>query len=256
MAQHGKVFLVGAGPGDPDLLTLKAVKAIAQADVLLVDDLVNPEILQHAQRSARVIHVGKRGGCQSTSQEFIERLMVLGARAGRCVVRLKGGDPYLFGRGGEERAHLRAHGVVVEVVSGITSGMAAAASVGIALTHRAHSQGVIFATGHSKHDAVQPNWQALVDTNMTLVIYMGIARCRQLQCSLLKAGMAASMPVAVIQSATLPVQARLLTTLMSLSQDLQESGLGSPSIIVIGEVVRYADALDALALAGLKQALR
>ncbi|AMP11729.1 uroporphyrinogen-III C-methyltransferase [Collimonas arenae] len=247
--------MVGAGPGDPDLLTLKAVKAIAQADVLLVDDLVNPEILQHAQRAARVIHVGKRGGCQSTSQEFIERLMALEARAGQCVARLKGGDPYLFGRGGEERAHLLAQGVTVEVVPGITSGMAAAASAGIAVTHREHSQGVIFVTGHSKHDSVQPNWQALVDANMTLVIYMGIARCRQLQSSLLEAGMARSMPVAVIQSATLPTQVRLQTTLERLSQDLHNSGLGSPSIIVVGEAVRYADALGAIELDGLQLAL-
>ncbi|SFI05935.1 uroporphyrin-III C-methyltransferase [Collimonas sp. OK307] len=240
--QAGKVMLVGAGPGDPDLLTLKAVKAIAQADVLLVDDLVNPEVLVHAQDSARVIHVGKRGGCQSTSQEFIERLMVVEAQAGHCVVRLKGGDPYLFGRGGEERAHLRRQGVTVEVVPGITSGMAAAASIGIAATHRDYSQGVIFVTGHGKNEVTQPNWKALVAAGMTLVVYMGVARCGQLQRSLLEAGMAGSMPVAVIQSATLAAQAQLLTNLDQLPQALHDSGLGSPSIIVIGEVVRCADA--------------
>ncbi|WP_442783253.1 uroporphyrinogen-III C-methyltransferase [Collimonas fungivorans] len=242
MKAQGKVMLVGAGPGDPDLLTLKAVKAIGQADVLLVDDLVNPEVLMHAQDRARVIHVGKRGGCQSASQEFIERLMVLEAQAGHCVVRLKGGDPYLFGRGGEERAHLRRHGVTVEVVPGITSGMAAAASVGISATHRDHSQGVIFVTGHGKSEGAQPNWKALVAANMTLVVYMGVARCAQLQRSLLEAGMAGAMPVAVIQSATLPAQAQLLTSLARLPQALHDSGLGSPSIIVIGEVVRCADA--------------
>lgn len=241
MKPQGKVMLVGAGPGDPDLLTLKAVKAIAQADVLLVDDLVNPEVLMHAQGRARVIHVGKRGGCQSASQEFIERLMVLEAQAGHCVVRLKGGDPYLFGRGGEERAHLRRQGVAVEVVPGITSGMAAAASIGISATHRDHSQGVIFVTGHGKSESAQPNWEALVAAGMTLVVYMGVARCAQLQRSLLAAGMAAAMPVAVIQSATLATQAQLLTSLGQLPQALQDSGLGSPSIIVIGEVVRCAD---------------
>jgi len=255
MKPQGKVMLVGAGPGDPDLLTLKAAKAIAQADVLLVDDLVNPEVLVHAQGSARVIHVGKRGGCQSTSQDFIERLMVLEAQAGHCVVRLKGGDPYLFGRGGEERAHLLRQGVAVEVVPGITSGMAAAASIGVAATHRDHSQGVIFVTGHGKDESTQPNWAALAAAGMTLVVYMGVARCAQLQRSLLQAGMAATMPVAVIQSATLPTQAQLLTTLAQLPQALHDSGLGSPSIIVIGEVVRCADAFADIGLDNLQRAM-
>ncbi|SFA92435.1 uroporphyrin-III C-methyltransferase [Collimonas sp. OK607] len=251
--QTGKVMLVGAGPGDSDLLTLKAVKAIARADVLLVDDLVNPEVLVHAQATARVIHVGKRGGCQSTSQEFIERLMVVEAQAGHCVVRLKGGDPYLFGRGGEERAHLLQQGVTVEVVPGITSGMAAAASIGIPATHRDYSQGVIFVTGHGKNETTQPNWKALVAAGMTLVIYMGVARCGQLQRSLLEAGMAGSMPVAVIQSATLATQAQLLTNLDQLPRALHDSGLGSPSIIVIGEVVCCADAFAEIDLDNLLQ---
>ena len=125
MTSHNpaKVFLVGAGPGDPDLLTIKAANAIASADVLLVDDLVNPAVLEHARFDARIVHVGKRGGCQSTPQEFIERLMVAEARAGNCVVRLKGGDPFIFGRGGEEREHLMAAGIDVEVVNGISSGL-------------------------------------------------------------------------------------------------------------------------------------
>ncbi|WP_420868208.1 uroporphyrinogen-III C-methyltransferase [Collimonas pratensis] len=256
MTMHtGKVILVGAGPGDPELLTLKAVKAIAQADVLLVDDLVNPAILQHAPERARIVHVGKRGGCRSTSQEFIQRLMVLEAHDGHCVVRLKGGDPYLFGRGGEERAYLRQAGVTVEVVPGITSGMAAAASIGIAPTHRDHSQGVIFVTGHGKNEGAQPNWPALVASGLTLVIYMGVARCRELQRALLDAGMAATMPVAVVQSATLPTQAQLLTSLGRLPQDLLESGLGSPSIIVIGEVVRCAVGFGDIGLEQMQQAL-
>lgn len=255
MVQAGKVILVGAGPGDPELLTLKAVKAIAQADVLLVDDLVNPAILQHAQERARIIHVGKRGGCRSTSQEFIQRLMVLEAHGGHCVVRLKGGDPYLFGRGGEERTYLRQAGVAVEVVPGITSGMAAAASIGIAPTHRDHSQGVIFVTGHSKNETAQLNWPALAASGLTLVIYMGVARCRELQRQLLATGMAASMPVAVVQSATLPAQAQLLTCLGRLPQDLSASGLGSPSIIVIGEAVRCADAFTDIGLERMQQAL-
>ena len=148
----GKVFLVGAGPGDPELLTLKAVRAIAQADVLLVDDLVNPLVLEHARRDARIVQVGKRGGCQSTPQQFIERLMVSESLAGNVVVRLKGGDPFMFGRGGEEIAALEAAGIEYEVLNGITAGLAGPTSVGIPLTHRDFCHGVAFITGHTKSE--------------------------------------------------------------------------------------------------------
>ena len=154
--QCGKVYLVGAGPGDPELLTLKAVRAIAQADVILIDDLVNPEVLVHANAAARIVQVGKRGGCVQTPQEFIERLMLSEAQAGHCVVRLKGGDPFIFGRGGEERAHLQAQGIAVEVVNGISSGLAAPSSIGIPLTHRDWSQGAIFITGHPASSVAAP----------------------------------------------------------------------------------------------------
>lgn len=241
MSKPGKVTLVGAGPGDPELLTLKAVKAIGQADVLLIDDLVNPEILAYAPASARVIEVGKRGGCKSTPQDFIERLMIAEARAGHHVVRLKGGDPYLFGRGGEERAHLRAHGLEVDVVPGISSGLAAPASIGVPLTHRAWSQGAVFVTGHGKDAASEPNWTALAQSRLTLVIYMGVARCDAIQAGLLAGGAAASTPVAVVQSASRAGQRQLLTTLGELPSALRQSGLGSPSIIVVGDVVRCAD---------------
>lgn len=237
----GKVILVGAGPGDPDLLTIKAVKAIRAAEVLLVDDLVNPDILAHAEPSARVVHVGKRGGCQSTPQEFIERLMIAEARAGRCVVRLKGGDPFIFGRGGEERAHLMAQGIPVEVVNGISSGLAAPSAIGVPLTQRGITQGVIFVTGHGQRDDAMPDWRALARLDMTLVIYMGIARCGEIQAALLAGGKRADTPAAVIRAATTASQAHLITTLGELPQALAESGLGSPSIIVIGDVVRCAE---------------
>lgn len=172
MNHQGSVTLVGAGPGDPELLTLKAVRAIEGAEVLLIDDLVNPAILAFAPASARVIEVGKRGGCASTPQEFIERLMIAEARAGHRVVRLKGGDPCMFGRGGEERASLRAQGIAVEVIPGISSGLAAPTSIGIPVTHRRWSQGVTFVTGHGKDAASEPNWRALAQSNLTLVIYM------------------------------------------------------------------------------------
>lgn len=244
MAQLGSVTLVGAGPGDPDLLTLKAVRAIARATVLLMDDLVNPAVLAHAAPGVRVVEVGKRGGCASTPQAFIERLMLAEARAGQHVVRLKGGDPYLFGRGGEERAYLRSHGVEVTVIPGISSGLAAPSAIGVPLTHRAWSQGAIFVTGHGKEGAAEPNWAALAQSRLTLVIYMGVARVAAIQAGLLAGGMAPGTPVAVVQSASLPAQRQLLSTLQALPDDLQGSGLASPSIIIVGEVVRCADAWD------------
>lgn len=243
---QGYVTLVGAGPGDPDLLTLKAVKAIASADVVLIDDLVNPAILAHAAPGVRVVEVGKRGGCASTPQAFIERLMLAEARAGLHVVRLKGGDPYLFGRGGEERAYLRSRGVRVEVVPGISSGLAAPSVIGVPLTHRSWSQGAIFVTGHGKDAASEPNWAALAKSGLTLVIYMGVARVASIQAGLLAGGMAPGTPVAVVQSASCDAQRQLLSTLQDLPVALQASGLGSPSIIVVGEVVRCADAWDGL----------
>ncbi|MES3021039.1 MAG: uroporphyrinogen-III C-methyltransferase [Pseudomonadota bacterium] len=251
MECKAKVYLVGAGPGDPELLTLKAVKAIAAAEVLLVDDLVNPEILAHARSDARIVHVGKRGGCQSTPQAFIERLMVSEATAGKCVVRLKGGDPFIFGRGGEERAHLMAAGIEVVVINGISSGLAAPAAIGVPLTHRDWSSGAVFVTGHDRKDeagnARSPDWALLAQTGLTLVIYMGVARCRQIQAGLLAGGMSPATPVAVVQSATGAAQQHLLTTLCSLPDDLASSRIGSPSIIVVGDVVRCADAVQVLA---------
>jgi uroporphyrin-III C-methyltransferase len=232
-------------------LTLKALRAIGAADVLLVDDLVNPAVLAHAAQGARIIHVGKRGGCRSTSQQFIERLMLLEARAGRCVVRLKGGDPFIFGRGGEERAFLMAAGIEVDVISGISSGLAAPSALGVPLTHRDWSAGAIFVTGHERADqagaARTPDWAALARTGLTLVIYMGVARCRQIQAALLAGGKAPETPVAVIESASMPGQTHLLSTLGALAIDLAASGLGSPSIMVIGDVVRCAFPIEQIA---------
>ncbi|MBU1360485.1 MAG: uroporphyrinogen-III C-methyltransferase, partial [Gammaproteobacteria bacterium] len=179
---HGSCTLVGAGPGDPELLTLKAVKAIAAATVLFVDDLVSDEVLVHARPNARIVHVGKRGGCKSTPQAFIERLMITAVEEGETVVRLKGGDPFIFGRGGEEVEHLRDAGIDVQVVNGITSGLAAVTALGIPLTHREHAQGVVFVTGHARGghaaDGHPTDWRQLAatarDARLTLVIYMGV----------------------------------------------------------------------------------
>jgi uroporphyrin-III C-methyltransferase len=237
----GKVTLVGAGPGDPDLLTLKALKAIQSATVLLVDDLVSAEVVAHAPSGARVVYVGKRGGCKSTPQAFIEKLMLMAAREGEHVVRLKGGDPFIFGRGGEEVEHLRAAGIEVEIVNGITSGLAAATSLGVPLTHRDHAQGVIFLTGHAQKGHTPPDWQALAatarDARLTLVIYMGVRSAPLLQEQLLS-GLPASTPVAIVQRASLPDQRHAVTTLGELAATIAREELASPSVIVVGDVVR------------------
>lgn len=240
----GFVYLVGAGPGDPELLTLKAVKALRRADVILVDDLAGDAVLEFANPVARIVHVGKRGGCKSTPQAFIERLMVSEAQAGRIVVRLKGGDPFVFGRGGEECEALRAAGIPHEVVNGITSGLAAPTSMGIPLTHRDVCHGAIIVTGHNGDDAKDagPNWRALAATKLPLVIYMGIAKSELIERELLAGGMSASTPVAIIQHASRPEQRELITTLARMAADIRASGIGSPGIIVVGETVRYARA--------------
>ena len=236
----GKVTLVGAGPGDPELLTLKALKAIQAATVLLVDDLVNPGIVAFASPGARVIHVGKRGGCKSTPQAFIEKLMVMAAREGEDVVRLKGGDPFIFGRGGEETEHLRAAGIDVHVVNGITSGLAAVTSLGVPLTHREHAHGVVFVTGHAHTGSPGTDWRALAatarDARLTLVIYMGVSGAARIQEELLT-GLPASTPVAIVQRASLPDQRQAVTTLGELNATIAREELASPSVIVVGDVI-------------------
>ena len=236
----GRVTLVGAGPGDPELLTFKAARAIGRATVLLVDDLVSDGVLAFASAEARIVHVGKRGGCASTPQAFIEKLMLAEALKGEEVVRLKGGDPFMFGRGGEEAEHLRAHGVDVEVVGGITSGMASAAALGVPLTHRDHAHGVIFITGHARtggHTLHWPTLGAAAAQGLTLVVYMGVSAVETLQCGLLEA-LPAATPAAVVQHASLPQQRQLVCTLGRLASDLRSSGLGSPAIVIIGDVLR------------------
>ena len=237
----GTCTLVGAGPGDPDLLTLKAVKAIQAATVLFVDDLVNDEVLKHASPSARIVHVGKRGGCKSTPQAFIEKLMINAIHEGENVVRLKGGDPFIFGRGGEEVEHLREAGIELTVVNGITSGLAALTSLGAPLTHREHAHGVVFVTGHAKPGDQGTDWRQLAatarDAKLTLVIYMGISGAEMIQTELLT-GLPADTPVAIIENASLPHQRQALTQLDQLTYTLQETGLKSPSILVVGNVVQ------------------
>lgn len=231
---NGKVWLVGAGPGDPELLTLKAVKALAQAEVVMIDDLVNPQVLEHCP-TARVIRVGKRGGCRSTPQTFIHRLMLRYARQGKCVVRLKGGDPCIFGRGTEEVDWLSQHGVPVELVNGITAGLAGATSCGIPLTLRGVARGVTLVTAHTEDDS-SLNWAALAQGGTTLVVYMGVAKLSDVRDSLLAGGMRAAMPVAMIENASLPEQRTCYSNLQQMHQAALDFQLKSPAILLIGEV--------------------
>ena len=258
LATGGSCTLVGAGPGDPELLTIKALKAIQAATVLLVDDLVSDAIVAHAAPTARIVYVGKRGGCKSTPQAFIEKLMLMAVREGENVVRLKGGDPFIFGRGGEEVEHLRAAGVQVSVINGITAGLAGLTSLGAPLTHREHAHGVVFITGHAKPGDAGTDWQALArtarDAKLTLVIYMGVSGAATIEQELLT-GLPASTPVAVIQHASLPHQRHAVTTLGQLHATITREGLASPSVIVVGDVVRGV-ALASLDAAQAPQALR
>lgn len=236
------VTLVGAGPGDPELLTLKAVKAIDAATVLLVDDLVSDAIVAYARPTARIIYVGKRGGCKSTPQAFIEKLMLQEALNGQNVVRLKGGDPFIFGRGGEEVENLQHQGVAVTVINGITAGLAGVTSLGVPLTHRAHAHGVLFITGHAKQGATDAvDWASLSYTaaqaKLTLVIYMGMSGIAQLQASLLH-GLDHHTPVAVIQQVSLPTQRHVVCTLSKLQDTVVRHQMASPSVIVVGDVLQ------------------
>lgn len=231
---NAKVWLVGAGPGDPKLLTLKAVKALQQADIVMIDDLVNPAVLEHCP-DARIVPVGKRGGCRSTPQAFIHRLMLRYARQGKCVVRLKGGDPCIFGRGSEEADWLTTHGVEVEMVNGITAGLAGATNCGIPLTLRGVARGVTLVTAHTQDDS-SLNWQALAQGGTTLVVYMGVAKLPEVRDSLLAGGMRGDMPVAMIENASLPQQRECRSTLADMQQAATDFQLKSPAILVIGEV--------------------
>lgn len=233
----GKVTLLSAGPGALDLLTLRAARVLSEADVLLVDDLANPDIATLAPQ-ARVIAVGKRGGCRSTPQAFIERLMCRLARRGAHVVRVKGGDALMFGRAGEEMRALRLAGVPVEIVNGVSAAFAAAAGLGMSLTHRDHCAGVTFVTAH-RQDGTAPNWAALAATGTTLAIYMGVHRVETLSETLL-AHLDAATPAAAVQWAGTAQECRLVTSLGRLAQDVRAGDFASPAILLVGGAVGEA----------------
>ncbi|TCT04070.1 uroporphyrinogen-III C-methyltransferase [Paralcaligenes ureilyticus] len=238
----GKVWLVGAGPGDAELLTLKAARVLAQCTVWLVDDLVGRDILDLAQPGTKIIEVGKRGGCASTPQNFILRLMARYAREGHAVARVKGGDPFIFGRAGEEMTWLKERRIDVEGISGITAGLAVASALGLPLTHREVSRGVTLVTAHTVDDS-RPDWSSLARSGLTIVCYMGMSQPDMLQAELLAAGFPATLPVAIAAQVSCAAQRHAVTTLTHLAATVQARHMTSPAVIILGEVVRHAQAL-------------
>ena len=239
----GKVHLVGGGPGDPELLTLKAARLLAMADVVVHDNLVSAAVLAHARPDAERIYVGKKAGNHSLPQIDINQLLVDLARQGKQVVRLKGGDPYIFGRGGEEAETLAAAGVPFDVVPGVTAAAGAAAYAGIPLTHRDHAQSCFLVTGHLKDETCNLDWPTLARPGQTLVIYMGLTSLPEISRQLIAHGMAPATPAACIRRATLPDQEVITSSIADLYQHVRAAGFKPPAILIIGHVVSLHEAL-------------
>ena len=235
----GRVVLVGAGPGDPGLLTLRAAQVLSRADVLLYDALASDPIVALAPPSCECVYVGKRAGTHELPQHEIEALMIARAREGKCVVRLKGGDPFVFGRGGEEAQALNDAGIPFEIVPGISSAIAAPAYAGIPVTHRDINTAVTIATGHEDPTKAQStlDWGKLADPHRTLVLLMAMANLEAVGTRLIEHGLSPQTPVAVIQDGTRPTQRTVTGTLSTIAQDVRREGLGAPAIVVVGEVV-------------------
>ncbi|WP_193196561.1 uroporphyrinogen-III C-methyltransferase [Nostoc sp. MG11] len=242
----GKVYLVGAGPGDPGLMTLKGKGLLECADVVIYDALVSPTILAMINPQAEQINAGKRMGRHSLLQEETTQLLIDKAQDNAIVVRLKGGDPFIFGRGGEEMAELVKAGIPVEVVPGITSGIAAAAYAGIPLTHRLYSSSVIFVTGHEAAGKYKPivNWHAIAHSSETIVIYMGIHNLPYIVEQLSAAGLSLETPIALVRWGTRPEQEELIGTLKTIVEQVEQTGFGAPAIAVIGQVVNMHSILS------------
>jgi uroporphyrin-III C-methyltransferase/precorrin-2 dehydrogenase/sirohydrochlorin ferrochelatase len=241
---QGEVYLVGAGPGDPDLLTFRALRLLQMADVVVYDRLVAPPILDLSRRDAERIYVGKQRDNHALSQENINQLLVRLAKEGKRVVRLKGGDPFIFGRGGEEIATLMENGVPFQVVPGITAASGCATYSGIPLTHRDYAQSVVFATGHLQDGTVDLNWKALAHPNQTIVFYMGLHGVGVVSARLIEHGLPADTPVALIQQGTTQNQRVVVTTLAELEQTVRDEALKPPTIIIVGRVVELHKTLQ------------
>ena len=241
----GKVFLVGAGPGDPDLITVKGLRCLQQADVILYDRLVNPELLQHVKQGAELIFCGKSPGLHTLQQESINQLLVKYAKQGKQVVRLKGGDPFVFGRGGEEADECVKNLVPFEVVPGITSGIGASAYAGIPVTHRTLSRSFAFITGHQIGDGVaEHRWSYLAKGVDTLCIYMGVTQLPSIISSLIKNGKSPQTPIALIQWGTWDKQKTVVGTLETIEDIVIKEQISNPSMMVVGEVVKLSEKLN------------
>jgi uroporphyrin-III C-methyltransferase/precorrin-2 dehydrogenase/sirohydrochlorin ferrochelatase len=244
---RGIVYLVGAGPGDPDLLTVRAARVMRHVDVVVYDYLVSEAVLAQVDPRAERLYAGKRQGCHALSQDEINALLVALARRGKRVLRLKGGDPFIFGRGGEECEFLFAHGVPFEVVPGVTSASGASCYAGIPLTHRDCARAVVFATGHLKDGTADLDWEALARPRQTVVIYMGVTRLAEICRELVAHGASPTLPAAVIERATTDRQRVVTGTLATLPAQAGAAGIQPPALIVIGEVVKLRANLDWLA---------
>ena len=242
--QGGKVWLVGAGPGDPELLTLKAARLISQADAIVYDHLVGNGIMDLARGDARIVYAGKESSKHTMPQEDINQLLVELAREGLSVVRLKGGDPFIFGRGGEELETLAASGIPFEVVPGVTAAAGCGAYSGFPLTHREHAQAVTFVTGHLQDDTVNLDWPALARPCHTVVFYMGIGAAREICRQMIDHGLPSTTPAAVVRNGTQADQRTLLATLGTLPQRIEESGIKPPALIIVGSVVSLHEKLS------------
>ena len=243
-ARQGEVYLVGAGPGDPELLTLRALKLIERAEVVLYDNLVSAAVLDLIPSGIERIYVGKRRADHALRQEEINNLLVAHAKAGKRVLRLKGGDPFMFGRGGEEIDSLSTNGIPFEVVPGITAALGVAAFTGIPLTHRDYAQACLFVTGHLKDGSMDLDWPALARPRQTVVVYMGLL-CLPILCTkLIEYGQSPDLPAAVVQHGTAPTQRVVTGTLATLPELAERAVLHGPTLIIIGEVVRLRDRLN------------
>ncbi|MBJ7536664.1 uroporphyrinogen-III C-methyltransferase [Marinomonas transparens] len=240
----GKVYLVGGGPGDPELLTLKAHRLLTSADVVLYDRLVGKDIIALIPETAEKMYVGKAKSLHSLPQGEINSLLAEKAKEGKMVVRLKGGDPFIFGRGGEELEELVEEGVPFEVVPGVTAAAGCAAYAGIPLTHRDYAQSVRFLTGHLKDGTTELPWDELVHPAQTLVIYMGLTGLKEISQSLIRFGMKPSMPVAVVEKGTTDEQRVFTSTIRDIFSVAENNEVKSPALLIIGEVVTLQDKLE------------